>query len=156
MSTFYLAPTPPPKSVDWPLSLWERTCFQLAMNYLKCGADMTVRKWICRYWQTVITEREPKIENSCEGFQLSPWEVVPKSVIRGGGVFPYISHVGICASKGVILAPFSSEKGHRLCPFYVWNRVWFSRELRECMNVFIVSIADELQRKRNILIRNGF
>ena len=25
----------------------------------------------------------------------------------------------------------------------VWNRVWFSREQRECMNVFIVSIPNE-------------
>ena len=25
----------------------------------------------------------------------------------------------------------------------VWNRVWFVRELLECMNVFIVSIQDE-------------
>ena len=25
----------------------------------------------------------------------------------------------------------------------VWNRVWILRELRECMNVFIVSIPDE-------------
>ena len=62
---------------------------------------------------------------------------------EGGELLPYISHIGIYASKGVILAPFWSEKGHRLCPFYVWNRVWFLRELRECMNVFIVSVADE-------------
>ena len=26
---------------------------------------------------------------------------------------------------------------------FVWNRVWFLRELRECMNVFIVSIPNE-------------
>ena len=28
-------------------------------------------------------------------------------------------------------------------PILVWNRDWFSRELRECMNVFIVSILKE-------------
>ena len=28
-------------------------------------------------------------------------------------------------------APFWSENGYKLCPFWVWNRVWFSRELRE-------------------------
>ena len=28
-------------------------------------------------------------------------------------------------------------------PILVWNRDWFSRELRECMNVFIVSILNE-------------
>ena len=28
-------------------------------------------------------------------------------------------------------------------PILVWNRLWFSRELRECMNVFIVLIPNE-------------
>ena len=28
-------------------------------------------------------------------------------------------------------------------PILVWNRVWFARELQECMNVFIVSIPHE-------------
>ena len=28
-------------------------------------------------------------------------------------------------------------------PILVWNRDWFSRELLECMNVFIVSILKE-------------
>ena len=28
-------------------------------------------------------------------------------------------------------------------PILIWNRDWFSRELRECMNVFIVSIPNE-------------
>ena len=41
-------------------------------------------------------------------------------------------------------------------PILVWNWVWFSRELRECMNVFIISIPDEKERERNMLIRNGF
>ena len=38
----------------------------------------------------------------------------------------------------------------------VWNRVWFLRELRDCMNVFIVSIPNEYERKKNMRIRNGF
>ena len=38
----------------------------------------------------------------------------------------------------------------------VWNRVWFSGELRENMNAFIVSIPNEQERKRNMRIRNGF
>ena len=28
-------------------------------------------------------------------------------------------------------------------PILVWNQVWFSKELRGCMNVFIVSIPNE-------------
>ena len=32
----------------------------------------------------------------------------------------------------------------------VWNRVWVSRELRESMNVVIVSIPNEWERDKNI------
>ena len=38
----------------------------------------------------------------------------------------------------------------------VWNQVWFSRELRECMNIFIVSIPNEEERKKNMRFLNGF
>ena len=34
--------------------------------------------------------------------------------------------------------------------------MWFSRELRECMNVFIVSIPNEDERNGNMRIRNAF
>ena len=51
--------------------------------------------------------------------------------------FPYLpSHrVGF-------LRRFGMKRIYTL-PTLVWNRVWFSRELRECMNVSIVSIPDE-------------
>ena len=39
-------------------------------------------------------------------------------------------------------------------PNFVWNRVLFSKELWECMNVFIVSIPNELERKKNMPIQN--
>ena len=29
----------------------------------------------------------------------------------------------------------------------VWNRVWFLRELRECMNVFILSFQFQMSKK---------
>ena len=38
----------------------------------------------------------------------------------------------------------------------VWNQVWFSRELRECMGIFIVSIPNEEERKKNMRLLNGF
>ena len=47
------------------------------------------------------------------------------TVIRGG-VLPYISHIDCDATKATGLT----------LSILVWNRVWFSRELRECMNVF--------------------
>ena len=42
----------------------------------------------------------------------------------------------VCAApKGMVFALFSSENGYKLLPDLVWIRVWFSRELREYMNV---------------------
>ena len=38
----------------------------------------------------------------------------------------------------------------------VWNRVWFSRELRERMNVVIVLVPNEQVWNRNMRIRNAF
>ena len=29
----------------------------------------------------------------------------------------------------------------------IWNRVWFSRELRVCRNVFVVSVPNESEKK---------
>ena len=42
---------------------------------------------------------------------------------------------------GMVSAPFWSENENR--PILVWNQVWFSRKLRECMNLFIVLIPNE-------------
>ena len=59
----------------------------------------------------------------------------------------------VCAApSGRVFGPFWTENGYA----QVWNRVWFSRELRERMNVFIFSILNEKERKRNMRIRNGF
>ena len=40
--------------------------------------------------------------------------------------------ITVCAApKGRVFAPFWSEKRAKTLPILVWNRVWFSRELRE-------------------------
>ena len=49
-----------------------------------------------------------------------------------GGVLPSISHIGMCRPKGY------GFWAHM--PILVWNRVLFSRELQESMNVVIISI----------------
>ena len=36
-----------------------------------------------------------------------------------------------------------------ILPILVWNWVWFSRELRECMNIFVVSIPNEWEREKH-------
>ena len=59
-----------------------------------------------------------------------------------------ISYIGMCCPMGW------GRVGYTL-PIFVWNHVWFLRELRECMKVFIVSIPKR-KRKRNLRIRNEF
>ena len=57
------------------------------------------------------------------------------SCSRGGGgrVLPYISHLVRYVPQGMHFAHFG----------IAWNRVWFSRELQECMSVFIVLIPNK-------------
>ena len=53
----------------------------------------------------------------------------------------------------LVLRRFGLERVQSL-PILAWNRVWFSREVREFINVLVVSIpADETGRK---WICNGF
>ena len=42
---------------------------------------------------------------------------------RGGGVLPYISHVGMCRPTGRVFAPFWSKNRYRFCPF--WFRIGY-------------------------------
>ena len=55
-----------------------------------------------------------------------------------------------------ILRLFSLKTGIYTLPILVWKRVWFLRELRERLNVFIVSIPNEEERNGNMRIRNAF
>ena len=64
-------------------------------------------------------------------------------VAGGGGVFPYIGHIGMCRPHRVGFLHCFDLKQVYTWPILVWNWVWFSRELRESMNVFIVSIPNE-------------
>ena len=59
----------------------------------------------------------------------------------GGALLSHISHIDMCRPKRVgFLKHFGRKKGYKVCPFC---RVWFSRKLGECMNVFIVSVPNE-------------
>ena len=66
----------------------------------------------------------------------------------GGGTPLY----GMCrpAPSGRVFALFWSENEYTLCPFWSAIRYGFLRELRDCMNVFIVSIPNKSERKNNI------
>ena len=62
------------------------------------------------------------------------------SFARGGGVLRYISHIGICRpTNSMVFAPFWSEN----FAHFGLELGMVSRELRECMEVFIVSIPNE-------------
>ena len=68
------------------------------------------------------------------------------SVPRWGGgreALPYISQRGMFRPKGYGFCAVLVWKRVQTLPILVWNRVWFSRELRECMKVLIVSIPTE-------------
>ena len=59
-----------------------------------------------------------------------------------GGAPHYISYIDMCALSGRVFAPFWSENGYTPAHFGLESG-WFFRELRECMNVLIVSIPNE-------------
>ena len=62
-----------------------------------------------------------------------------------GELLPYISYMlyrYMLPPRVGFLRRFGLKTGMRFA-ILVWNRFWFSRELRECMNVFIVSIPNE-------------
>ena len=61
--------------------------------------------------------------------------------LRGREKLLYIGHIGICRPKGYGFWP--ENGGVYILPILVWNRVWFSRELRERVNLVIVSIPNE-------------
>ena len=54
-----------------------------------------------------------------------------------------------------VFAPFWSENGYTLC-LLVWNLVWFSRELRECLNLFIVYRKKDKYANSKWMLRNSF
>ena len=91
-------------------------------------------------------------------------EVSSRSGGGGGGLLPYRSLLGMYRPKGysfadilntamlivLVLRRFGLERVQSL-PILAWNRVWFSREVREFINVLVVSIpADETGKKVNL------
>ena len=77
------------------------------------------------------------------------------SLIPGVGVLPYISHLGMCP----LPPPPPPKKRYGFCallvwkreyilPILVWNRVWFTRELREYTHVFCYFSSKWILRKK--------
>ena len=64
------------------------------------------------------------------------------STVNVPGKLPYISHIGTCRPEEYIYTFnfFLVLKRVYILPILVWNRVSFSMELRECMNVFVISV----------------
>ena len=61
----------------------------------------------------------------------------------GGGILPYINHIGMYRPKGKV----SVSKRVYTFPILVWNRVWFSGKLQGFMIVFVVSMAKSMRMK---------
>ena len=64
--------------------------------------------------------------------------------LPGGGAYSLAFALQVCAApKPLVYAPFNwSENAHGIYLFWVSSGVVFG-EIRECMNVFVVSISNE-------------
>ena len=60
-----------------------------------------------------------------------------------GGTLLYKLHRYVPPHRGGFLRRFGLKMGIHFAQFGLESSIWFSRELRECMNVFIVSIPNE-------------
>ena len=78
-------------------------------------------------------------------------------VFGGGGGSPlYKLYRYVLPHQVGFLRRFGQKMGHTL-PILVWNQVCFSRELRECMNVFIViQMMSKKEREMYLQIRDRF
>ena len=95
----------------------------------------------CHNQHSVVIAAEPRVVTPVVNIITCNYNW--KGSWGGGGVLPYISFIGSAAPSGRVFAPFWSENGYTLCPFRSGIAYGQLRELRECMNVFIVSISNE-------------
>ena len=70
-----------------------------------------------------------------------------------GGVLPDMSHIGMCHPKGYGFCLVLVWKRVEILTILIWNRR-FTKELRFCIDVSVVSISNEKERKWNMQIRN--
>ena len=71
---------------------------------------------------------------------LCDFKVTPKA--PRGGILPYISHIGMFRPKWYGYGLFRFCKRVHTLSILVWNRVWFSGELPQRVNVFTASIPN--------------
>ena len=95
-------------------------------------------------WFTVYEEKLSRKRGSLSqpSQLLRALTPLPESTVPppGGGVLPYICHIGICRLKGYgFCAVLVWNGGCRLCLF--WSEFGYGFR-RECMNVFVASIPD--------------
>ena len=131
----------------------------------------------CKYIQSMNHKKNNKYfqiqHKACVGLWFATNLSRSQNLFPAGGVglLPYISHIGMCHPKGYgfIFGAFLVWKQVYTLPIWVWIREWFSRELWERTNVFIVIILTKwgrarekelthylLERNRNMRIRNAF
>ena len=98
----------------------------MEVNIKAPTSEISAKDIVKHVWRLSVYRSK---SNKCNKVFLLSRALIAKVNTRG--VLPYISHIGMCRPKGHVL------------PILVWNRVWFTKELRECLNVFIVSIPNE-------------
>ena len=54
----------------------------------------------------------------------------------------------MCRTKRYVFCAVTVWKRAKILPILVWNGVWLSREVQECMNVFVVSNPNEKETER--------
>ena len=104
----------------------------------------------CRCNLTFLNKERQRVYSVTRTVPPNPCHFFRFRRFRGAITVPQISPGGHTLTKLYSHVPshrvgFLRRFGLRVftLPILVWNRVWFLRELRECMNVFIVSIPNE-------------
>ena len=81
----------------------------------------------------------------------TPWNIKVKHLVAGRG-YSHIQTIYVCAAPKRARSFYALLVSKRvktllILRLHVWNLVWIWRELRECTNVFIVSIPNEWEKK---------
>ena len=94
--------------------------------------------WSCalqRHYQWNQCEKKitwPSFSRNCKGYWSDTFLTALPSEVRdfkSGRALPYISRICMCSPKGKGFCAVGLKKRVKTLPIWVWNRVWFSREL---------------------------
>ena len=120
-------------STAYVVAIWPSFLFRLFCKNLGHLREFFGQMVYCPPWQKI--SRTP-VQRIVKAWTNPRW---------GGGLLPYISHIGMCCPIG-----------SGFCAVLVWNRVLFSRELQSVWTYLSFQFQMSKERKRNMQIWNGF